>query len=158
MENTSKAKTAISKRDRSYYRRRQQNRVFDEIVRLFAEESERGTITKKKLADLLDKDPAQVTRWLSHPANLELDTISDILLAMGAEMDHSACRFEDRSASNYMHPLLAACLTQQPKRHASMVLINAPKPESGAKMAVSHGQQTRTSGPMNYRVSIAKKG
>jgi len=91
----------ISRRDRAYYRRRQQNRVFEAIVKLFAEEAERGAISKKKLAELLKKDPAQITRWLSAPTNLELDTISDILLAMGAEMDFQPVLFRDRAVQGW---------------------------------------------------------
>jgi DNA-binding phage protein len=87
------SKKELKRRDRAYYRRRQQNRVFAALAELFAEEAEKGAISKKELAEILGKDPAQITRWLSAPSNLELDTISDILLAMGAEMDHRVVRF-----------------------------------------------------------------
>lgn len=107
MENISKEDKAISRRERAYYRRRQQNRVYGELAAYFAEEAAAGRITKSKLAELLGKDPAQITRWLSEPSNLELDTISDILLAMGAEMDHRVARFSDRAGQNYVHPLIA---------------------------------------------------
>jgi hypothetical protein len=105
MENTSKR--TLKRRDRGYYRQRQRNRVFATIVELFAEEAEKGLITKKVLAEMLDKDPSQITRWLSVPSNLELDTISDILLAMGAEMDYRVVRLAERPKANYVHPLIA---------------------------------------------------
>ena len=104
------SKKELSKRDVAYYRRRQQNRVFASIAALFAEEAEKGNITKKDLAEILGRDPAQVTRWLSEPRNFELDTISDILLAMGAEMDWSAVRFADRPKANFAHPALTPYL------------------------------------------------
>jgi hypothetical protein len=106
MENTSKHNNALSMRDIAYYRRRQQNRVFAEIVSFFAAEAEKGHITRKQIAEKLSKDPAQITRWLSAPSNMTIDAISDILLAMDAEMDHGICRFADRAEPNYTHPLM----------------------------------------------------
>jgi len=106
MENTLKP-SPLKKRDRAYYRQRQKNRVFTELVRFFAEEADRRNITKKELAAILEKDPAQITRWLSAPSNFELDTLSDILLALGAEIDHRIVRFEDRALPNDVHPLIA---------------------------------------------------
>lgn len=47
-------------------------------------------------AAALEKDPAQITRWLSAPSNFELDTLSDILLALGAEMEHRIVAIEER--------------------------------------------------------------
>lgn len=106
MANTSKRKPA-SRRDTAYFRQRQKNRIFTELVSFFAEEAERSGMTKKELAILLEKDPAQITRWLSAPSNFELDTLSDLLLALGAEMDHRIVRFADRAKPNFTHPLIA---------------------------------------------------
>jgi hypothetical protein len=107
MENISEVTKAIPRRDRAYYRRRQQNRIHAAIASFFAEEAEAGRITKKKLADLIEKNPAQITRWLSEASNYESDTISDILLAMEAEMDHNIVRFSERGKGNQIHPLIA---------------------------------------------------
>lgn len=107
MEGTSReTKNVIPRRERAYYRRRQQNRIHIAVAAFFAEEAAAGRITKKKLAELIEKDAAQITRWLSEPSNLESDTISDILLAMKAEMDHRIVRFSDRGKANYAHPLI----------------------------------------------------
>jgi len=76
-----------------------------EIAAFFAEEAAAGRITKKQLANLIEKNPAQITRWLTEPSNYEADTISDILLAMGAEMDHRVVRFSERGKQNYVHPV-----------------------------------------------------
>jgi Helix-turn-helix len=104
------SKKELKRRDRAYYRRRQQNHVFAEIAGIFAEEAEKGAISKKELAEILGKNPSQITRWLAGPSNLELDTISDMLLAMGAEMDHRVVRFSERAKPNYVHPMLAPYL------------------------------------------------
>jgi transcriptional regulator with XRE-family HTH domain len=107
MENTSKRNSHLSEREIAYYRRRQQYKIHSEIAKFFANEAENGRITRKEIARLLGKDPAQITRWLSSPTNLESDTISDLLLAMGAEMDHHVSSFSDRRAVGYSHPVFA---------------------------------------------------
>jgi hypothetical protein len=131
MENITKTEKKISRRDRSYYRQRQRNRVFSELTKFFAEEAARTGITKKELAIALDKDPSQITRLFSGPTNLELDTISDYLLAMGAEMDHSIVRFADRSKANYAHPAVARYSGVRPTRDSTN-----PPPTTRADTAV----------------------
>lgn len=107
MENISKEIKPIPRRERAYYRRRFQHRIHSEIVALFAEEAAAGRMTKKQLAMLLEKNPAQITRWLSDPSNIESDTISDILLALEAEMDPRIVRFATIGKGNEVHPLIA---------------------------------------------------
>lgn len=125
----------LKRREKAYYRRRQQNRVFTAIAALFDEEAEKGAISKKELAEILGKDPSQITRWLSYPSNLELDTISDMLLAMGAEMDHRVVRFTERSKANYVHPMLVRYLDDP-----TVTVYVTPEPiDKGSK-----GEKTRT--------------
>lgn len=115
MENTSN--TPIRDRDIFYYRQRYKNRVFSELVSFFAEEAERLGITKRDIAARLKRDPALISRWLSAPSNLTLETISDLLLALGAEMDSRVTRFSERHAPNFAHPLIERVLgleTPQP--------------------------------------------
>ena len=96
----------ISAREIAYYNRRLQNAVFNEIVRAFVEEVKAGRITRATLAKRIGKEPAQITRWLSGPANLTLNTISIILLGMNAEMDAKVVFSRDLPVSNYAHPLV----------------------------------------------------
>jgi len=131
MESTSKPDKSISRRERAYYRRRQQNRVYGALAQFFANEAEAGRITKKEIAEKLEKDAAQITRWLSYPSNLELDTISDILLSMGAEMDHRVVRFSDRAKPNYAHPA-SIQVTAVPKKEGTKP---APRVIRGPAMA-----------------------
>jgi len=58
------------------------------VVAYFADQAERHGLTKSSIADRLGKDRSQISRWFSGPGNWGLDTVSDLLLAMGAEMDH----------------------------------------------------------------------
>jgi ribosome-binding protein aMBF1 (putative translation factor) len=39
-------------------------------------------LSKAEIAKRLKKRPEQITRWLSSPCNLELDTLSDLALAL----------------------------------------------------------------------------
>jgi transcriptional regulator with XRE-family HTH domain len=98
--------TELSNRDIYYYQQRNKNRVFEKLVAFFAAEAERLGITKKEIAQRLHRDPAQITRWLSAPNNLTLDSISDLLLALEAEMDYDVTRFSERATPNYSHPLM----------------------------------------------------
>lgn len=123
----------LRRRDRAYYRRRQQNHVFAALTKLFSEEAAKGAISKKELAEMLGKDPSQITRWLSSPSNLELDTISDMLLAMGAEMDHRVVRFSERSKANSAHPLIAPYLGSDPPQD---VRIRIVLPQDGKSRAM----------------------
>lgn len=116
MENTSSKLTPRKKRDVAYYRQRQRNRVFTEIVSFLADEMQKRGITKKDLAVALGKDPAQITRLFSAPSNFELDTLSDILLALDAEMDHRIVRFKDRPAINDAHPAVAPYVGAVPRQ------------------------------------------
>lgn len=88
MVTTSKSRR-LTDREIYYYRQRQKNRIFQSVVAFFAAQAERHGLTKSAIADALGKDRAQVTRWFAGPGNCELDTLSDFLLAMGAEMDHN---------------------------------------------------------------------
>jgi hypothetical protein len=94
-------------RDVAYYRQRQKNHVAAALLEFFIEEAERINVTRKDWAEAAGKDPAQLTRWLTSPSNFELDTLSDLLLALGAEMEHRIVRFSDQPRPNFVHPLMA---------------------------------------------------
>jgi len=79
----------LSAGDLAYFRQRQSNRVYEAVFKAFV-----GTgITKADLARKLKKKPEQITRWLSGPGNWTLDTVSDLLLALGSEMTFVVTNF-----------------------------------------------------------------
>lgn len=110
MANTSSAVDRSARR-RYYFQRRFQNRVFAKLASFFVAEAKRAGVTKKDIAERLNKDPAQVTRWLSSPTNLTLDTISDLLFALDAEpQPFEIARFSEATRQNYCHPLMSKAL------------------------------------------------
>lgn len=135
MANTSKKRNVMNKRDVAYFRQRQKNNVFSSLAQLFAAEAENTGMTKKDLAEALSKDPSQITKWLSAPSNFELDTLSDILLALGAEMEHRIVPFHGRNKPNYAHPLIANILgTPTPFDPSSPIRL---KPQTGSQSGAS---------------------
>jgi transcriptional regulator with XRE-family HTH domain len=115
-----------SARDVAYFRQRYKNRVFAAILDFVLQEAERQKITKKDLADRAGKDPAQLNRLLSAPSNMTLETISDILLALGAEADPPRInRFSDyESKVNYAHNLYSRLIGNQDIKQIDQLLAN----------------------------------
>jgi hypothetical protein len=154
MENISKPTEALSRRDVAYYRRRNQTRLFAELAAFFASEAEAGRVTRKEIAQMLGKDPAQITRWLSSPSNLELDTVSDLLLTMGAEMDHRIVRFSDRPKANYAHPVYintGETTTTEPVTR--LKIKEAAQPVGQMKIEATKQSET-TASPINVEIKI----
>jgi hypothetical protein len=79
----------LSAGDLAYFRERQSNRVYEAVFKAFVG----AGITKADLARKLKKKPEQITRWLSGPGNWTLDTVSDLLLALGSEMTFVVTNF-----------------------------------------------------------------
>jgi transcriptional regulator with XRE-family HTH domain len=77
----------ISLRTRLLYRRRLQNRVQRLLRKVFRDEQQRTGLTQKELAERVDKDKSKVNQWLSIASNLTLETISDLLLGLGVDLD-----------------------------------------------------------------------
>jgi hypothetical protein len=73
----------ISLKTRAFYRRRFQNLFHRLVVRAFRETG----LNQKQLADRIDSQTSQVNRWLGIPGNWTLNTISDLLLGMGVDLD-----------------------------------------------------------------------
>lgn len=127
---------AVPKRGREihYYRQRLKNRVFSKLSAFFVEQAEARGITKKDLAVILGKDQAQITRWLSSPANLTLETISDLLLALDAELDPVISRFEEKPKRNYSHPVYVHISSEERRPY-----IISPMVISGSFHFPAHG-------------------
>ncbi len=66
-----------------YYRQRFRNRLNTMLVEAVVESG----LKKKDIAEILGKEPSQITRWLNSSRNVHTDTISDLLLAVDRELD-----------------------------------------------------------------------
>lgn len=84
-----------------YFQERQRNRLHNLIATAYKEANAIG-VTKAHVARRIHRKPEQITRWLSAPGNLTLDTISDLLLSIkGAELDFSISPLQGRVPANY---------------------------------------------------------
>lgn len=93
---------------KAYYRQRQKNRIFEQIITAFVVAAEATGITKRDIAYVLNKEPSQITRWLAGPGNLTLDTISDLLLALDEELEVRRSPLSNRPTPNFSHPLVTS--------------------------------------------------
>jgi DNA-binding phage protein len=89
----------------SYFGERYRNRLHTEILKLFQKAQQERGLTKADLSRRLNKRPEQITRWLSAPGNWTLDTVSELMLAMGYEPQVGSQLLSENATSNYFHPL-----------------------------------------------------
>ena len=89
-----------------YHRQRLKNRIFQEVMRAFGERFERDSFNKADLATVTRRHPSLITRWLSGPRNWTIDTMSDILRAIGAELELKVVFYDDKPMPNRFHSLV----------------------------------------------------
>jgi hypothetical protein len=91
----------IPKAKLAYFRERLRNRIHQFILHEFMARQQQG-LTQADVARILDRRPEQINRWLGSPGNWELDTLSDLMLAISkAELDFKAEPLKGRAARNY---------------------------------------------------------
>lgn len=94
---------AIPEAKRSYFQARLRNRLFNFILARFSVEQKNG-LTKAALARRIGKSPEVINRWLGAPSNLTIDSISDLLLGIGAEeLTPQAEPLLNQSPTNFLH-------------------------------------------------------
>ena len=100
----------------AYFRARLTNLLHEAVLELFIKaESEKG-LTRAELARRIGRKPEQVTRWLGSPGNWTLETLSDLLTAMGHELDPVMLEL-----SRHQDPQALANL---PSAHAPLQALN----------------------------------
>jgi hypothetical protein len=86
---------------REYFRARLRNRLYDLVVRKYADKQRAGKISQRDLARRIRRRPEVINRLLASPGNWTLDTVSDLLLAVGPEeLEMSASPILNRPARN----------------------------------------------------------
>lgn len=88
-----KGEAVISAPVRTYFQQRLFNNMHQLLLGLVAFEKATGDFSKRRLAKRIEKKPEQVTRWLSYPGNMTLETMSDLVLGMGCELEFGVRRF-----------------------------------------------------------------
>lgn len=91
--------------NRFYYQQRFRNRLYEKVIHAIEEEAARSGLQRKTLAERIGKSPASLSRILAGPGNWELDTLSDLLFAVGAELDFHVVKLNERTPANHFHPL-----------------------------------------------------
>ena len=89
----------------SYFEQRFRNRIYEAVIRALEKECETQKWKRKTLAERSGKKESQISRWLSGPGNWTLDTVSNLLFAIDAELDFRVTRFKDKKKKNEYHSL-----------------------------------------------------
>jgi transcriptional regulator with XRE-family HTH domain len=92
---------------------RNRNKVFGKIVKAIADSCREQGITQKDLADRIGRKPAQLSKWLSGPSNWTLDTVSDLLFCIDAEIECEVIFNKDRRKSNQFNHQMEVLMDQQ---------------------------------------------
>jgi hypothetical protein len=85
----------LSKKALGYFRARLKNRLHQLVLSEYLKLEANG-FTRAKFARRIGKRPELITRFLGAPGNWELDTVSDLLLAIGCELEPRAVGFDDK--------------------------------------------------------------
>lgn len=94
----------LSPGTRAYFRERLRNRLYDLIIRELEVYKAKG-FTQASLATRVGKGPDQISRFLSGPGNVTIDTVSDMLLGMsGAELGVTISHLHSNSSRNLRTP------------------------------------------------------
>ncbi len=93
------------KYEASYFEQRFRNRIYEAVIKAVEEAAHSNKWKRKDLAVRMGKKPSQVTKWLAGPGNWTLDTVSDLLFAIDAELDFFVTLFAKKTKSNEFHDL-----------------------------------------------------
>jgi len=86
----------------AYFRERFRDRLYELVLSEFLKRERTGELTKAEVARRIGRKPEQITRWLGAPGNWTLETVSDLLLAIGkAELNFKLAPLLGRCSANF---------------------------------------------------------
>jgi hypothetical protein len=116
-----------------YFRARLQSRLHQLVLAEFLRQEDRG-LHQAELARRIGRKPEVVNRLLGAPGNWTLNTVSDLLLGMGAEPNIAVLHLTDMTERGEETNLIAGIKTGQ-----SASPLPVPQPR---------GRERTTSGPL----------
>ena len=94
---------------RAYFRQRQRNQLYEAVVRAVEDAAARTGIRKRDVAEKAGVSPPQLSRWLSGPSNWTMDSVSDVLYALGMELRLEPTPFAEVAKGNRLHDVYKLC-------------------------------------------------
>ena len=80
---SSLSQTPIPESTLAYFRRQFANSLHQLVLSTFSTVERENGVTRAEVARRIGRKPEQITRWLGTPSNWTIETISDLLVAMG---------------------------------------------------------------------------
>jgi len=85
------------------FSQRYKNAVYEEVIKAVEKSAAQCGTTRSGIAENLGYSKAHISRLLSGPSNWTLDTVSNLLFAIDAEMVSQARFFADCPKENHYH-------------------------------------------------------
>jgi transcriptional regulator with XRE-family HTH domain len=134
---------------RQNFRRLLENLFHELISEAFEEQREKEDLTQKELAGRIEKDPALISRWLSVPSNLEIDTVADLFLGMKVRLNDLTYERYEVLQERLREPIAAS------KRATAEVPVKTPDNENprsateltGTRVFSSYSSTSQALGP-----------
>ena len=87
-----------------YFRERLVSHIYALVMQEFSKQHQESGFKKANLAKRIQKDPGLINRLLSSPGNWTLETLSDLLLGLGAEPVIEVSRISRQSVVEAQEP------------------------------------------------------
>ncbi|GBQ99879.1 hypothetical protein AA23498_3580 [Acetobacter nitrogenifigens DSM 23921 = NBRC 105050] len=95
----------VSLEREAYFGQRLKNRYHGLVLEAFAKAQREDNLSKLELAGRVRRRPEQITRWLSNPSNMTLDTLSLLLLGIcNGEPEVGIVHLNNKAAANFSAP------------------------------------------------------